>query len=1669
MTDRELISLIEKTEPRDLTGPQLQAIQDRLAESPELREALVHKLQLESSIASTLGQPNVSVEAIFQQYHRRRALGWVAPTVGVVLCLVAVVIGGLALYQAMRPSTPSEEPIARNTSDGDEPIDPVSQPIDEEPPEPEEIAPEVAGDEHENEAAAVRVANLPFEWQAEAFARGNVEANQAEWGAENAAVIQSTQSPAFVEYELNLPQAEELELHVRYASFDSRPLTAIVNGQKLPQSIASEQTGGGTFEHQTWVSAGTIAFQQGDNTLRLETAGRFPYIDQWKLQPVSTQPAPTDEPEKPWSNLLAENHETYEFDDVCFNEFDLDIYKANLEDVQQWFTMVSGTPSYIRAFRRGNWRGGQLDGTVRLKSPWREGFALRFLPQVEDKLHIHCYVGDRGVTFSYYLHELNRWAAYNTTRSGDSPTPESFVLASSDNGRNRRTEIHRGGSYLLHYRQGELILSRGDVFLTSAHIGAPPESVFFEGKTLIDGIELLHIESGVEEPQPREIVEAFERPADLHWSEPTGKGLNVQRSDDGAIRLEGDKAEQRGWVTTRIENLGARFIECELVDPRPGSGLFLGRGESGDPQEVVRFFRNSRDGKTCVGITGNDDGRDRDFTQPNERLTPIVGEKVYIRMLFGAGVFHFWVSADGEYWARSEQPWIDRPGDVTHLGLHCAAQAENCGITLSKLLIREVGGLAAAAPQDLVDRAPTGLHLANGYSEWFAASMISQPAGIEPGEWLRACAVAALRDGVSRRAGNDILLRLIEHSANEFEPATRIDLIADASLLLDLRDNADPLHRLIEFAGEIGLEAGDAKIAQAARRRLMATPFHSNQTPPIFHEELATAQIAALVQGDAGDLNHYLKMLRFYHFNDRTPLDDWAAAQIGADLSERSKRLPTQWRHPWNEQIDKDAYNQLAEMRALIQGEAFDDAARRIATIESARYHGLAPVGGDDDWMASVSTAIALLIGEHPQLRETINNEYAPLAELRLKRAVTQRDLVAIKSIARQFQGTPAAVEAHRWIGDWALAGGMFERAVGEFNQARNWGDTSKELNARLRLAGAMIGENLGEPASGEVDLGDYTLSAEEFESLVAGMQSQASGASHSSSAGGTSTLPEPTALKLENCGRLDGRVGESPNSELVRNVNRYRIDWVGKQIAVTQADDIAYVSNRFHVAAYKTADGSRIWQSEQPQGKQLKSQEYAFSPARPLVQSDSIFARQLFGDGPKVVCLNRENGKIVWQSSSTSSEFIVSDPIFVQGELKVVGVHRVSSSDWNVEWLTLNASNGDVISRRTLIKMRESWLGRRFCQLAATGDGAVVALGGIVVHCDAAGELRWVRRQVVTPVNEDTTWVMQSFQPPIIREGRVIVAQGGVRSIDCLDIQTGRLIWRRVTPTIHRILCSTDELLVLQNGNGLLAFERETGETRWRCRFNHKLLQAHVADAEKLILCENTPRTNENPYTAQLVWVDLKTGDKIGSSPLRSVNDDDPRIGPMFFAGETLWFFRGRNAGEPYRDFARLTPDDANQPFPPASVAGFPTGALPKLNAESKSRFSDWDLLSASERSEGVKDNIEGQNNVLVLRAAGGRPVVLARRAMIPSEGQPKFKVHLGHRDKHLYVVKVYVNGEVVAENTTDKLPGEQPWGTMEIDLSPWAGKEVWVAVRAEGRYGGEEVDTLWRELKIE
>jgi outer membrane protein assembly factor BamB len=195
------------------------------------------------------------------------------------------------------------------------------------------------------------------------------------------------------------------------------------------------------------------------------------------------------------------------------------------------------------------------------------------------------------------------------------------------------------------------------------------------------------------------------------------------------------------------------------------------------------------------------------------------------------------------------------------------------------------------------------------------------------------------------------------------------------------------------------------------------------------------------------------------------------------------------------------------------------------------------------------------------------------------------------------------------------------------------------------------------------------------------------------------------------------------------------------------------------------------------------------------------------------------------------------------------------------------------------------------------------------VLAADAAGNVRWIHTQTTTPPDDDRRWVEQMFQRPIVSNGRVYLAQPGVRSVDCLDVATGRSYWSAALPELVGMIGLSGDLLVMQTAEGVGGIDSTVGTTRWQLAIDN-LFSFHLVDDSNLLLASRErSATNSDRWLPRLTWVNLADGKPVASTMLSDMADSDPRLGPLVPYQNRLFTFFGRGQQDATRDLAELIP----------------------------------------------------------------------------------------------------------------------------------------------------------------
>jgi hypothetical protein len=182
------------------------------------------------------------------------------------------------------------------------------------------------------------------------------------------------------------------------------------------------------------------------------------------------------------------------------------------------------------------------------------------------------------------------------------------------------------------------------------------------------------------------------------------------------------------------------------------------------------------------------------------------------------------------------------------------------------------------------------------------------------------------------------------------------------------------------------------------------------------------------------------------------------------------------------------------------------------------------------------------------------------------------------------------------------------------------------------------------------------------------------------------------------------------------------------------------------------------------------------------------------------------------------------------------------------------------------------------------------------------------VRKQTSLPPDEEPQWAFQHFQPPMVLGDRVYAFQPGVRTLDCVDRNTGELIWSRLFVDMERVLGVRGSKLICQRPNSIIAVDNSTGQTLWSQLVEGMTVAATCGTQGDIVCIQRIRIGNENRFRPQLIWIDSENGQLRSPAMLKDLEDADPRLGPLIVAKDRFWTFWGKG-NDPTRDVIELSP----------------------------------------------------------------------------------------------------------------------------------------------------------------
>jgi len=704
-----------------------------------------------------------------------------------------------------------------------------------------------------------------------------------------------------------------------------------------------------------------------------------------------------------------------------FDDFDDTKEYPSAETLRALLAPVPGERHEIAEGRKWDRPIRRISGLMRLNSPWPAGSALRLSILDAQQFQLHLFAGTQGVTLRYYPEYHQTWGAYGTSREAGKPRPAEYALWATSEDYYRRCGI---GSVEVHVRAGHLFLVRGDLMLLSVPMAGLPSEVYFEGSALIRGLTWFESKWTPEPVPVQPAILKSDRPADLPWEVNPTDGITLERLSDGPIELAAAEKAQQGQALFSFGEAGLCEFTFQVEDAGVGTGVCLADAE-GKPICRVAFFRHRESGKKVFDLLppwAHDLERGYDA---NRQPIPFAGQRQWLRVVCGAGLFRLFTSGDGVCW---RQPAVQSPGSegaCVKVGLFCLASPQRRSIRLRGLSIRRLDALYAVVPEAVLARvgqAPQRLRRPEDWPAWVAES---RPADVSAHVWWRACVLRTLAAGVRPQLAQPLLARLQDAVLDESPglPLDRLLQFMDQSALVYSSDDWASMDGLMPTSRRFGWAVACRGVPTpftVASRAMMRWPIWHSRRLPVFPDDLLRHELFWRVSQDRADeTREFCRQMRYWNRTGGPREGDqpmslhaeylvqWAdpTGASTAGRPRRGRRPPRppsyQSAHPLVERIGKEGFNIVSEIRAAVDGQGFREACQIIASVPSAQNLGLVPDGDDPRLLTSFPLAVAAEVRTCPELRATMQEQFDKIGQLRLKQAIASGDDAAVESWLR--------------------------------------------------------------------------------------------------------------------------------------------------------------------------------------------------------------------------------------------------------------------------------------------------------------------------------------------------------------------------------------------------------------------------------------------------------------------------------------------------------------------------------------------------------------------------------------------------------------------------------------------------------------------------------------------
>ncbi len=1100
------------------------------------------------------------------------------------------------------------------------------------------------------------------------------------------------------------------------------------------------------------------------------------------------------------------------------------------------------------------------------------------------------------------------------------PVGADIVRQVADDG--HRWRLLREGGMDLRYQDGQVVIARGDLVLLTVPMEEPPRELTLETEGrfwLAEELRFrpLDLKTQALARAPIETRQASE----LSWRFPQPereKIVTITNHEDGSVSFtRNDPQTTHDFrVETPIEMLGGAEVTLEVTNLSPGMMLQF---QSPVDNNTLTMGLGKHKGDTVLCYNG----QDRNDIERRHREGWIVGERFWVRARFTMDGILTEASSDGVNFAGFDYRELDinrnpaREALVAVYGHHDKGERTATIRTVSLRRLTALEQLAdpaivasvSAITDELLKR-PLSL---DNLLDLMAAE---KPAQVTADAWRVACEAVILqspvRAVVRRDAAYDIIRTAIRAGVDAGKIAAALSQLPQVMAMSREDHRAQSYPQYLRLYDELAMRIwarGDRDQFAVLLDRFYATQdlgwqmrwYAPKQTAPPVLTRLHLFHLWD--RGRFDDLRQSAMRYDFIASNpapwiDRNTEDyatrllcAWMLSQSNEQLADigvqgeidrrGDRQLPRQFPpHPLIVDSDRESMNTVSELLAAVNSGAIDHAGR-ILTRQSLP-DGIAPVDQEGRLFKATYVLLRELLDRNVQLADRIKQQYAAVGLIRLRQAMDMGRLESLEALATQFHGTEAAQQALSLLADRDLSMGDFFSAAARYDALleKSAGADRPVIAAKRRLAMAMAGEDSGQPVRQPVKLGDREFSPGDFESLVSTLIDERRKSGFM-----------PDNIRAEEQQAFEPRpvklatlMDVTPARD-TPNRSGQRI----REVAYAHKGSILLIHQHAKLTAYDLVARRVLWQKHES-GSDLSS--FVAEPATPLIFGNRVFVPFHREKRTELTCYDLNKGDVIWRQ--VFDDALAGDPIAVGPWLYLLSVRREVGNYGDLILRRLAPETGESVMAKRVVRVRHGEELFRVGRPQLVSDALVFRTGASLVSCDLLGSPRWIRRLSLVPPTVDSALFDNQATSDFIIDGDHIVATSpGSPHVVCINAKTGEEVWSHLQPRLRRLVARRGDHVVIATINHLEAIDIKTGQLVWQTPLASDLDAVLPAGKDMLVTIMLTRvenmKTDADRQSRRIEWINALDGKVVKTETIEDHHRDVFDIENLYTDGKVI------------------------------------------------------------------------------------------------------------------------------------------------------------------------------------